>query len=111
LRPHVLPPVEIARVPALQRLQHAAVLGEVDVVRDFLPVVDIDEVDHRTLHPLSCPGPDAARSVHRRSGTIPSPLSTTVPVLPRGTSCRDAPGTNVKPSWYRTPPSGRCRIA
>ena len=36
LRPHVLPPVEIAGVPAFQRLEHAAVLGEIHVVRNFL---------------------------------------------------------------------------
>ena len=49
LRPHVLPPVEIAGMPAFERLQHAAVLGEVDVVRNFLAVVDVDDVHHRTL--------------------------------------------------------------
>ena len=32
-RPHILPPVEIARVPAFERLQHAAILGEVNIVR------------------------------------------------------------------------------
>src|SRR5205085_10016857 len=34
-RPHVVPPVEIAGMPSLQRLEHLAVLGEVDVVRDL----------------------------------------------------------------------------
>ena len=48
LRPHVLPPVEIARVPAFQRAQDAAVLGEADIVRDLGRVVDVDEV-HGTL--------------------------------------------------------------
>ena len=50
---HVLPPVEIAGVPALQRFQHAAVLGEIHVVRNLLAVVDVDEV-HGVLPVLSC---------------------------------------------------------
>src|SRR5439155_9079137 len=34
LRPELAPPVEIARLPGLQRAQQAAVAGEVDVVRN-----------------------------------------------------------------------------
>jgi hypothetical protein len=49
LRPHVLPPVDVARVPAFERLEHAAVLGEVDVVRDFLAIIHLDDVVHRPL--------------------------------------------------------------
>jgi hypothetical protein len=53
-RSHVLPPVEIARVPALQRFEHAAVLGEIHVVRNLLPVVHVDEV-HGVLQIFICP--------------------------------------------------------
>ena len=48
-RPHVLPPVEIAGMPALQRLEHAAVFGEPDIVRDLGRVVDVDDVHHTLL--------------------------------------------------------------
>ena len=44
-RPHVHPPVDVARMPALERAQHLPVLGEIDVVRDLGRVVDA--VDHR----------------------------------------------------------------
>src|SRR4029077_5951436 len=49
LGPHVLPPVEIARVPAFERPQSAAILGEVDVVWNLFAIVDVDNVRHRTL--------------------------------------------------------------
>jgi hypothetical protein len=40
------PPVEIARMPLLQRLEHAPVGAEVDVVGDRGGVVDVDGVGH-----------------------------------------------------------------
>ena len=40
LRPHVHPPVDVARMPALERAQHLPVFGEIDVVRDLGRVVD-----------------------------------------------------------------------
>jgi hypothetical protein len=43
-RPHVVPPVEIARMPALERFEHLPVGGEVDVVRDLGGVVDVQAV-------------------------------------------------------------------
>jgi len=39
-RPHVLPPIDIAGMPALQRAEHLTVFGEIDVVRDLGGVVD-----------------------------------------------------------------------
>ena len=54
-RPHVHPPVDIAGVPALQRAQHLAVFGEIDVVRDLGRVVDV--VDHGDLHIWLSPPP------------------------------------------------------
>ena len=32
LRPHIVPPIEIAGMPALQRAQHLAILGQADIV-------------------------------------------------------------------------------
>src|SRR4030095_15378923 len=43
-RPHVVPPVEIAGMPSLQRLEHLAVLGEVHVVGDLGRVIDVHDV-------------------------------------------------------------------
>src|SRR5215471_1893211 len=43
-RPHVLPPVEVARVPAFKRPQNPTILGEADIVRNLGRVVDVDEV-------------------------------------------------------------------
>src|SRR5262249_28122294 len=47
LRPHVLPPVEIARVPAFKRPQDAAILSEPDIVRNLGRIIDIEEI-----HPI-----------------------------------------------------------
>ena len=46
VRPHGLPPVDIAGMPALERAQHLPVLGEIDVVRDLGRVIDVDDVTH-----------------------------------------------------------------
>jgi hypothetical protein len=43
-RPHVAPPVHIAGMPALQRLQHLAVFGEIHVVGNLGRVVDVHDV-------------------------------------------------------------------
>ena len=48
LRPHVLPPAQIAGMPGFERFQDARVFGEPDIVRDLRGVVDIHVV-HRTL--------------------------------------------------------------
>ena len=43
-RTHVVPPIEIAGMPAFERLQHLAVAGQIDVVRDFRRVVDVEQI-------------------------------------------------------------------
>ncbi len=43
-RPHVVPPIEIAGMPSLQRLEHLAILGQIHVVRNLGAVVDIHDV-------------------------------------------------------------------
>ena len=43
-RTHVIPPVEITGVPAFKRLQDLAVACQVDVVRDFRRVVDVEQI-------------------------------------------------------------------
>ncbi len=55
-RSHVAPPVEVAGVPALQRAQDAAILGQADIVRDLARVVDVGEA-HETLQVLDVPPP------------------------------------------------------
>ena len=40
-RPHVVPPVDIARMPAFQRLEHLPVVREIDVVGDLGRVIDV----------------------------------------------------------------------
>ena len=50
IRPHVLPPVDIAGMPAFQRAQHLTVFGEIDVVRDFGGVVDVLDVHGGLLY-------------------------------------------------------------
>ena len=52
LRDQVVPPVDIAGVPFLQRLQHAAVGGKADIVRDERVVFDIHEVEHSDVLPV-----------------------------------------------------------
>src|SRR5439155_20824508 len=46
LRPHRVPPVQVARLPFLERAQQAAVVGQADVVGDALGVID---ARHHTL--------------------------------------------------------------
>src|SRR6185312_6720981 len=41
LRPHVLPPVDVAGMPLLQRALDAHVLAETDIVRDQPVVIDL----------------------------------------------------------------------
>jgi hypothetical protein len=49
-RPHVVPPVDVAGVPALQRLEHAAVVGQTDIVGDGSGVIDVEaDVHDQTL--------------------------------------------------------------
>ena len=48
---HVLPPVEVAGVPALERAQDAAILGQADIVRDLGGVVDVGEAHETLLYP------------------------------------------------------------
>ena len=48
-RSHVLPPVDVARMPALERAQHLPVFGEIDVVRDLGRVIDASMVMARSL--------------------------------------------------------------
>src|SRR5436190_14836017 len=55
-RPHVVPPADVARVPALQRLEHAAVLGEPDIVRDLGGVIDVEAWRVHSLAPVSFTG-------------------------------------------------------
>src|SRR5581483_11519101 len=57
---HVVPPVDVTRMPAFERLQDAAILGEVDVVWNFFAIVDVDDVHGAS--PFSCPGCGAGRS-------------------------------------------------
>ena len=36
LRPHIAPPLDVLRLPVLERTLQPFVAGEVDVIRDFL---------------------------------------------------------------------------
>ena len=93
VRAHIVPPVDIAGMPALQRLEHLAILGKIHVVGNLGAVVDIHDVDvHGVL--LRSLVPDAVQRVamRRRAGThFDSPLW--VPGQQRVTACRVAPGT------------------
>ena len=51
-RAHVLPPVDVAGMPALQRAQHLPVLGQTDVVGDLGRVVDVLNVHGSPLFTL-----------------------------------------------------------
>ncbi len=44
LRPHVVPPVDVAGMPPLERLQHLAIGAEIDVVGDLGRVVDVHDI-------------------------------------------------------------------
>src|SRR5206468_3288820 len=43
---HILPPADVAGVPGFERLAHAPVRAEADVVRDEPVVVDVHRVGH-----------------------------------------------------------------
>jgi hypothetical protein len=45
-RDQIVPPVDVAGMPFLQRLQHAPVGGEADIVGDQRVVVDVERVGH-----------------------------------------------------------------
>jgi hypothetical protein len=45
----VVPPVDVAGVPLLQRLEHPLVARKTDIVGDLRVVADIDQVEHRCL--------------------------------------------------------------
>ena len=47
-RPHGLPPVDVARMPAFERAQDGAILGQADIVGDLGRVIDVLNV-HGTL--------------------------------------------------------------
>ena len=51
-RPHVVPPVDVAGMPALQRLQHLAILGEIHVVGNLGRVIDVHDVDVHGSSPV-----------------------------------------------------------
>ena len=92
-RPHVLPPVDVARMPALQRAQHLPVFGEIDVVRDLGRVVDV--VDGHGSLLLS----SADRIANDQLDfTLTAPLRLRIEV-------------KLTLSAYRTPASARCRSA
>ena len=44
IRPHVVPPVDVAGMPAFQRLEHLPVLAEIHVVGNLGRVVDVHDV-------------------------------------------------------------------
>ena len=44
LRPHVVPPVEIARMPAFEGLQDLAVFRKIHIVRNLRRVIHVHEV-------------------------------------------------------------------
>ena len=43
-RPHVAPPIHVTGMPALQRLEHLPILGEIHVVGNLGGVVDVHDV-------------------------------------------------------------------
>ena len=49
VRSHVVPPVDVTGMPALQRLQHLAILAEIHVVGNLGRVIDVHDVHGRTL--------------------------------------------------------------
>ncbi len=102
-RPHVLPPVDVAGMPALERAQHGAILGEVDVVRDLGRVIDVDDVGHGSLLLLR-------HVVPANAGTRIPETAVCGAVGPRFRG-DDRKFGRFKPVSYRTPASGRCRSA
>src|SRR2546423_1846685 len=52
LRPHRLPPIEVAGMPALERAQHRAILGQTDIVRNLRAVINIDDIHGSSPHTL-----------------------------------------------------------
>src|SRR6266850_1399861 len=88
-RPHVAPPIHVTGMPALERLQHLAVLAEIHVVGDFGAVVDIHEI-HGVLLGFAN-GEWRIANGEENYSLFATPYSP------------------LKLSSYRIAPSGRCR--
>ena len=56
VRPHVVPPVDVAGMPALQRLEHLTVLAEIHVVGNLGRVIDVHDVHGVLLDGFVMPG-------------------------------------------------------
>ena len=108
LRPHVVPPVDVARMPALQRLEHAAVFGQPDIVRDLGGVIDVDRLHGHVLLLLS--------SVVRGAAQPPCSRTASRPRLgpwfrARGFGALRSRDDDVTPSSNRNSASARSRSA
>src|SRR5262249_14924131 len=104
VRPHGLPPVEVAGMPALERAQHLTVLGETDVVRDPGRVIDVDDIAHGVLLQWRMANSEyRIRGSSHRSAFMLASCSCYLPFAVR--ICA------LTPCAYRTPAFGRCRSA
>src|SRR3981189_2151075 len=116
VRPHVVPPVDVTRMPAFQRFEHLPILAEIHVVGNFGAVIDLHDVHvHGVLlgdifrHGQACPGHPRLPFITEKekpwvAGT--SSAKTRFALLPGHDATKF-----TKLSSYRTAPSGRCRSA
>ena len=98
LRPHRLPPVDVAGVPGLQRLADAQIVGEADIVRDQAVIVDLARC-RPGLQLSSCKsfqtrsglksGRDAGAVAFQRACLTDRVRPLENPVLPGGQSAED----------------------
>ena len=94
LRPHRLPPVDVAGMPGFQRLADAQVLGEADIVRDQAVIVDLAAVGHGRDSLSDAFGvevrPHAGAVAFQRAGFADRVGALEDPVLPGGQAAEDA---------------------
>ena len=120
-RPHALPPVDIARMPAFERAQDGAILGEADIVGNLGRVIDGFNIHGTLLVLLVFPSPrlyarhPEVRAKASLEGRRPGRCNI-VAVHPSRAAARppqdDGVGSAIiTPASCRTPASGRCRSA
>ena len=94
-RPHIVPPVEIAGMPAFQRLEHLPILGEIHVVGNLGGVVDVHDVHGVLLVRSRVPDAGAARSGAPQSRDPFSNDPFGSRFCSASQECRAAPGTRT----------------
>ena len=113
LRPHRPPPVDVARMPALQRAQHRAILGRVRRCWESWSNNRRSGCSWHSSYLLFFASPSRLSCVMPAKAGIPLGGAALDHPLSRMTDAQwlSAANRRITPSSYRTPAAGRCRSA